>query len=153
MILSIGKKKYVLEYTFEAVLYERCIEKVVELFGSIAAANEVVDGNETIENVIQDSIKQMASIPRTTITLFYAGLLENNPVETEDDAKELLKQYFKENPDAENSTFYGMLTSIIGQMDEDGFFKQLGLIGEEPENQPKVPQDHKPKATKKATAK
>lgn len=152
MKLRIGEKDYELEYTFEAVLYERCIEKIVELFGSIAAANEVASG-KTDEGVTKDALKQMVGIPRTTITLFYAGLLENNPVETEDAAKALLKQYFKENPDAENGNFYGMMTAIMGQMDEDGFFKQIGLISEEPESQPKVPQDHKKKASTKDTAK
>lgn len=153
MVVEIGNKKYELEYTFEAVLYEKCIEKVVELFGSIAAANEVASG-KVDESVTKDVLKQMTSIPKTTITLFYAGLLEKNPVETEDDAKALLKQYFKENPDADNGTFYGMMAAIMSQMDEDGFFKQIGLMNEKQENQPKTLQAHKMRATtKKATVK
>lgn len=151
MNLKIGGKNYKLEYTFEAVLYEKCIEKVVELFGSIAAANEVANGKGD-DGAAKNALKQMAGIPRTTITLFYAGLLENNPVETENDAKALLKQYFKENPDAENGNFYGMMTAIMGQMDEDGFFKQIGLA-EEPESQPKVPQDHMKKVAAKTSTK
>lgn len=150
MNLKIGEKNYELEYTFEAVLYEKCIEKIVELFGSIAAANEVASGKSD-NGATKDALKQMVGIPRTTITLFYAGLLENSPVETEDDAKALLKQYFKENPDAENGNFYGMMSAIIGQMEADGFFKQIGLTAEKAESQPKTPQDHKPKASTKAT--
>lgn len=152
MKLKIGEKDYELEYTFEAVLYEKCVEKIVELFGSVAAANEVANGKAD-DGAAKDALKQMVGIPRTTITLFYAGLLENNPVETEDAAKALLKQYFKENPDAENGNFYGMMTAIMGQMDEDGFFKQIGLTSEEAESQPKVPQDHKSKASTKAITK
>lgn len=152
MLLKIGGKDYKLEYTFEAVLHEKCVEKVVELFGSIAAANEAEEGTVS-ESIAKDAFKQMVGIPKTAITLFYAGLLEHNPVETEEDAKALLKQYFKENPEAEYATFYGMLTGILGQMEEDGFFKQIGLV-EEPESQPKEPQDHKKKAPeKRATAK
>lgn len=155
MELAIGGKEYKLEYSFEAVLNENCVEKVVELFGSIGAANEAVNnkkGENANETITENALKQMVGFPRTTVSLFYAGLLENNPVDSEDDAKKLLKQYFKENPDEENGTFYGMMTAIIEQMEKDGFFKQIGLIQDEPESQPKTPQDHK-KRTTKATAK
>ena len=153
MNLKIGEKDYKLEYTFEAVLYEKCIEKIVDLFGSIAVA-EVAEEDKANESVTKDALKQMVGFPRTVITLFYAGLLENNPVETEEEAKTLLKQYFKENPDADAGNFYGMMSAILEQMEEDGFFKQIGLMDGPQKNQPKSPQDHKLKATsKKVTAK
>lgn len=145
MNMKIGNKDYKLEYTFEAALHEDCVEKVMNLFGGMAQAHENANNKEMI--------KEIAVMPGTVLTMFYAGLLENNPVASEDEAKGLLKQYFKENPDAEDANFYGMATAIIGQMEEDGFFKQIGLATEE-KSQPMAPQDHKKKvATQKVTEK
>ena len=143
MVLKIGEKDYKLEYTFEAALNEECIEKTISMFGGMA------DASKNMNN--KDMLKEIASMPKTVVSLFYAGLLEHNPVETENDAKALLKQYFKENHEAKDANFYGMATAIIGQMEEDGFFKQIGLVKPEEEEQ-KIPQDHKKKtAMKKAT--
>ncbi|MEI1255979.1 hypothetical protein V8Q34_14645 [Blautia sp. JLR.GB0024] len=148
MVLKIGEKDYKLEYTFEAALNEECIEKTISMFGGMA------DASKNMNN--KDMLKEIASMPKTVVSLFYAGLLEHNPVETENDAKALLKQYFKENYEAKDANFYGMATAIIGQMEEDGFFKQIGLVKPEEEEQDeeeqKIPQDHKKKtAMKKAT--
>lgn len=143
MVLKIGEKDYKLEYTFEAALNEDCIEKTISMFGGMADASKNMNNKEML--------KEIATMPKTVVSLFYAGLLEHNPVDTEDDAKSLLKQYFKENPEAKDANFYGMATAIIGQMEEDGFFNQIGLVEPEEEEQDeaekKIPQDHKKKAT------
>lgn len=135
MNIKIGDRVLKLEFTFEAALYEECVEKVMNLFGGMAEAQDTKDSREMI--------KEIAAMPGTVITMFYAGLLEHNPVNAQEDAKALLKQYFKENPDAKDASFYGMATSLIAQMEKDGFFKQIGLMTEEAGNQPKTPQDHK----------
>ena len=138
MKLNINNKDYELEYTFEAVASEECVKKTLDMMQNL----------EREDNELSEKI---SVIPNTVISLFYAGLLENHSeeIKNENDARTLLKAYFKENKDnedVENASFYGMMLAIINQMDKDGFFAQIGLVEKK---KTKVPQDHK-KATKKA---
>ena len=141
MKLNIGEKEYTLEYTFEAVASEECIKKTLDLFSNL-------------ENEEMEIGEKMSSLPNTVITLFYCGLLENHSDEVLNRtfARALLKQYFKENKEDENATFYGVMMQIVEQMGIDGFFKQIGLTEESPKKEPKTPQDHKKKTTKKTQA-
>lgn len=140
MKLNIREKEYILEYTFEAVASEDCIQKTLDMF-SILENNEIAIG------------EKMSTLPNTVISLFYAGLLENHADEVKDErvARQLLKEYMKENKDDENATFYGVLMQIVEQMGIDGFFKQIGLGKTSPKKEPKTPQDRKRKTTKKTT--
>ena len=134
MKLKIGEKEYTLEYTFEAVASEDCIQKTLDLF-------EILDNDEIgIGN-------RMATLPSTVITLFRCGLLEYHGDIGNEEARKLLKQYFNENKDDDEATFYGMMLKIFEQMGEDGFFKQIGLA-ESPKKEPKTPQDRKRQTTK-----
>ena len=80
-------------------------------------------------------LKSISNIPQTALSMFYAGLLEHHgtgrdadkSIKSKDDALELIKQYFAENPDDENANFYGVLTQVLSQMGDDGFFKLIGL--------------------------
>jgi len=144
--LKIGGKNYTLEYCFEAVANEDCVEKVIKLFDGMSKAGNKEEVTETV--------KQIVGLPTTTISMFYAGLIENHGQDGDgtvlgsDEARKLLKLYFKENKDANDGNFYGMMQTILDCMGDDGFFKQIGLDFEEEKNQPKTPTDHKPKATK-----
>lgn len=137
MKYKINEKEYTLEYTFEAVANEDCVRKTIEL----------ISGMEDEERSLGERI---AIMPNSIITLFYAGLLEHHSeeIKEEKDAKQLLKQYMKENKDDDKATFYGVMLDIIEQMGTDGFFKQVGL-GDSPEVKKTVkkPQDHKRKTT------
>lgn len=149
-IFKIEGKDYQVEYTIEAALYEECTEAVMNfMIDSGAAAGE---------KNMKLLIKNLANVPQITLTLFYAGLLEHHgphsngdgTVKSVEDAKCLATQYFKENPDAEDGNFYGLLNALIGQMREDGFFKQIGLeqMMTSSTSNTKGPQDHKKKVTK-----
>ena len=97
-----------------------------------------------------DGVADMYSeMPDTVVTAFYAGLLENNAVLNEKEAGKLLKQYFKENPDSEYSSFPGMFNLIKECMQEDGFFKQTGL-DKMIENQAKAMAEEAPEETAKS---
>ena len=143
-ILTIGGKEYQIEFSFDAA------EKKAEM------AEAMIDGTA-------DMISDMASL---SITCFYAGLLENNPVEDEKVARQLFKQFVKENPDDDRASFLGMYEFLKGCMEEDGFFKLTGLDkylkdmseamekaakeaekGTEQSALPKVPTDRKKKST------
>lgn len=143
-VLTIAAKEYILEFSFEAALYGECTEKIINLFDGLAQAQDNSNAKAVIASII--------NTPETVLTMFYAGLMEYNPVESKDAAKVLLKQYFKDNkdsPDVSNNTFYGMAECLMEQMEVDGFFKQIGLdLGMKPIKQPKTPQDRKPRVVK-----
>lgn len=151
--LGIGNKEYHIEFTVEASLHNECTQKVTDLMLELTVA-----GNKSIK----DTIKSMTNIPQTTLTMFYAGLLEHHGEEgdktvmSESDAKALVKQYLKENKDNEKGNFYAIMEMLIAQMGEDGFFKQIGLEqmikSIQAKNQTKTPTDHKAKS-KKVTSK
>lgn len=151
--LKIGNKEYHIEFTVEASLYNECTQKVTDLMLELTVA-----GNKSIK----DTIKSMTNIPQTTLTMFYAGLLEHHGEEgdksvmSESDAKALVKQYLKEHKEDETGNFYAIMEMLIAQMGEDGFFKQIGLEqmikSIQAKNQPKAPTDHQ-KKSKKATSK
>lgn len=120
--LTINGKEYTLEYTIEASLYSECTEKITSLLSSVATSASDEDLNGLLKN--------MSNIPQTTLTMFYAGLLENHSDEVEsiNDAKALIKQLMKENKEDENlSNFYGIMQKIVDCMEDDGFFEQTGL--------------------------
>ena len=143
--LKIGNKVYKIEYTIEASLCNECTEKVTNLMTGFAVA-------ET-EDAKKQFISTIADIPQTTLSMFYAGLLEHHgedadkSVCSKDDAKKLLKQYLSEN----KSSFYELMEVLIEEMGEDGFFDLIGLtkmMEKVQTKEPKKPQDHKKKNEK-----
>lgn len=138
--IKIGEKEYKIEFTIEASLYNECTEKVAGLVYAISEAEDKED--------IKKMISSMSDIPQTTLTMFYAGLLEyhgedgDKSVLSKTDAKKLIKQYFKEHEEDETGNFYGIMEILIEQMVNDGFFKQIGLeqISNQTGNQKKTAQ-------------
>lgn len=149
-VINIGGKDYTFEFTIEASLYNECTEKVVSLMSSMEDAKD----KESTEKLINS----MSNIPQTTLTMFYAGLLEHHGEEgdktitSKKDAKKLIKQYFSEHKDDETGNFYGVMEIMVEVMEDDDFFSQIGLnqLAEgQTKKQTKTPQDHKKKATGK----
>lgn len=143
--LKIGNKVYKVEYTIEASLCNECTEKVTNLMAGFAIS-------ET-EDAKKQFISTIADIPQTTLSMFYAGLLEHHGEEADrtvcnkEDAKKLLKQYLSEN----KSSFYDLMEILIEEMENDGFFDLIGLtriVKEVQTKEPKKPQDHKKKNAK-----
>lgn len=156
-VLNIGGKDYHLEYSIEASLYADCVESITDVFGGTSAED---DEKMSRKERVKELFSSMANLPKTTLTVFYAGLLEahgdsgDKTVPDIATAKELVKQYITEHKDDDTGNFFGIFNICLEQMAEDGFFKLIGLEaltaqGEETEvKQPKVPQDHKKKTTK-----
>ena len=119
-ILTIGGKEYQIEFSFDAAEYKACVDKVFKVVSGGYIMKRGITGKEGKAEMISD----MASL---SITCFYAGLLENNPVKDEKAAKQLFKQFVKENPDDDRASFLGMYEFLKGCMEEDGFFKLTGL--------------------------
>lgn len=144
-IINIGNKDYKFEFTIEASLYNECTEKVTNLLFSIEESQNKED--------IKQLLSGLSDIPQTTLTMFYAGLLEHHgedgdgTILTKKDAKALIKQYMDEHKEDGKGNFYEIMNEMIAVMEEDGFFNQIGLT-QAVENQAKIPQDHKKKTTK-----
>lgn len=149
--IKIADKEYTLEYTIEASLYNDCTEKITNLLCNIAQSGD--------KEELKGMFSSMTDIPHTTLTMFYAGLIEHHgksgdgTVLSVDDAKSLIKIYFNEHKDDETGNFFGMMNFIIDIMADDGFFKHIGLTQMIEEVQPDVMNMIKAKKTTKVTKK
>lgn len=128
-VLQIGGKDYKLEYSIEASLYADCTASLTGLMTEIQIAGDSKD--------IKRIVSQLSNIPQTTLTIFYAGLMEHHGVHPDGDgsvpdiqtAKHLIAQYLKEHSEDDTGNFFGIMQMCIEQMGEDGFFKLTGLEG------------------------
>ena len=159
MEFNVGDKKYVLEYTFEAAENQKCVDAMTDIFGG--AMMTKIDESKSEALQIRDFLMTISDLPRMAMDMFYAGLLENHgedgdgTITSRLDAKRLYKQFCKENPeDAMATSYYGLITVISAQMEEDGFFKRTGMgdildnmnsVAEKAKEPGKQPQDHKKK--------
>ena len=154
-VLEAGGVPYRIEYTIEAALYEECIETVTNFMIGMGEASGEKD--------IRSLIKNMSNVPRITIIMLYAGLLEHHGMHADgdktvkcfEDAKKIAAQYIQENKDSESGNFYGLMEILMKQMADDGFFRQIGLeqMMQETEPKTKKPQDHKKKSAPISEAK
>ena len=144
-VLNIGNKDYKLEYSIEASLYADCVSTLTGFFTDLGAAQ----GTKNVKQLL----KGISNLPQTALTLFYAGLIEAHGTHPEGDktvpdihtAKNLIAQYFKEHAEDDQGNFYSVLEMCIKQMEEDGFFKLVGLnqmLEAGQQKTRKVPQDH-----------
>lgn len=128
-VLKIGGHDYKMEYSVEASLYADCTASLTGLMTEIQIAGE----NKDIRKVISE----ISNIPQTTLTIFYAGLMEHHGLHPDGDgtvpdiqtAKRLIAQYLKEHSEDDTGNFYSIMQMCIEQMGEDGFFKLTGLEG------------------------
>ena len=159
-ILTIGGKDYKVEYSFEAAEYKDCVDKAFKVVsGSYMVRRGNFDKDDKramMEMVIDGTADMVSDLPSVVPSFLYAGLIENNKIVDEREAKALFKQFIKENPDDDRASFYGMFDYLKQCMEEDGFFKLTGLdklvekMNQEAEPQSKsvkIPQDRKRKST------
>lgn len=125
-ILNIGGKEYKLEFSFEAAEYKDVVQKMFNvLSGAYYVVKNSVDADdETSAKIgfITGITEMVADIPNIVKTAFYAGLLEHHNLK-EDEAKQLMRQYLKENKCSYNVLF----EDIKVCMEEDGFFDLSGI--------------------------
>lgn len=119
----IDGKEFTIKYGLTALIdSSECVEPIIKL----------IHLNEQKDIPLNKRFgPAMRDISQITSLLFYAGLLEHHGEDGDktvlslNDAKSLLKKYFKEN--AEETTFIGLLAELIGQMDKDNFLALLGM--------------------------
>ena len=138
---SVGDNEYKIEYSVEASLYKDFTEKMIDIIDKFSEQKELVDKKKFIETVLD--------IPSTTITMLYAGLLENYEDITVKEVKGIVKEYLKE-PSETQRDFFTLMSMLIEEMASEGFFGLIGLgnVTVQKTKEPKVPQDHKKKETK-----
>lgn len=155
-IIKVNGKEYTLEFSFAAAEHRSLVQKMFNVLSGSYLVKHTGMGEEEDKTAVAagmiDGVSEMVSeIPHICITAFYAGLLENNPL-TEDEAKQAMKAYMKEN----KLSFNKLYEELKQCMEDDGFFDLSGLTEmmenmnksmEEKKALPKVPQDHKKKST------
>lgn len=177
MQLTVKDRTYEIEFTFEAAESET-VQKVFDYFtGAYQYRNiktskgvDEMDDQEKVAytiGMLDSTIGEVATIPKLTIDFLFMGLLEHHGVngditqdiESKDDARQLYKDFCKENPEDEKALHTGLFDALKVQMDADGFFKRIGLEQmltklnsmeqeEKKTNLTVVPQDHKKKQKK-----
>lgn len=123
-LIKIGNEEYKLEYSVEASLYCECIENVTNLMFSASTTDD-----------LKEMIKGISNLPSTTLTLFYAGLMEHHgthksgdgKVASIDDAKDLAVQYFKEHKEDGAGNWFELMNLCMEQVGEDSFFDLIGI--------------------------
>jgi hypothetical protein len=126
--IKIGDKEFTLKYSMRATLQNDCIKMITKvLVESDSDATKAGDIAEMTADVIP-----------TVIESWYAGLIEahgmhrygDGSVPDKETANDLLFQLIEENTDAEDTLYgdyFGVLQVIIECMNDDGFFKKIGL--------------------------
>lgn len=163
MKLLINGKERTIEFTFEAAESE-LLQTVFDYFSGAYMFKGIRDSGSELEQKVAQMdamISGISAVPKMAIDLFYIGLLEHHgpcgdttqDILSRDDAKMLYKAFGKENPENEISTQSGLFEALKKQMEEDGFFKRIGLeqmleqMKPEEQPQPKISQEYKKKST------
>lgn len=124
--IKINGKVYIIKFTHKAAKCQNCVQKVFELLtGTMAMGNLPTDREPTLADMINGISAQVAQIPSLCDIMMYAGLKAENPVETEEEAGDLLIAYMEET----GKDYAEIFESFKDCMAEDGFFKIAGIEG------------------------
>lgn len=119
--ITINGTDYKFEYSIEASLYEDCCGCIMDLFVGEGMAKGAAETGD-LDRAWNELKKSITGNPKTALTLFYAGLLENHGL-SKDEAKELYKAYVKES----GKSIIEITNELMAIVDEDNFFGLLGL--------------------------
>jgi hypothetical protein len=149
-VLNIGGQDYKLEFSIEASLYADCVSELTNILTDVGIAG--------IQKDVKMIISGISNVPKATLSMFYAGLMEAHGTHPDGDgkvpdintAKKLITQYIKEHSEDGLGNFYNIMQMLIAQMEEDGFFNLIGL---ETLTEKMMDASKKPKENKKASEK
>ena len=149
-VSNIGGQDYKLEFSIEASLYADCVSELTNILTDVGVAG--------IQKNVKMIISGISNVPKATLSMFYAGLMEAHGTHPDGDgkvpdintAKKLITQYIKEHSEDGLGNFYSIMQMLIAQMEEDGFFNLIGL---ETLTEKMMDASKKPKENKKASEK
>lgn len=125
--ITIDGTEYTLKYSMRATLQNDCIRAVTKLLVETDDSDDAVG----ISNLVADVVP-------TVSEAWYAGLIEHHgthkygdgKVPDKETADELLFALIEENIDKEDSVYsdyFGVMQELVECMNDDGFFKRIGL--------------------------
>lgn len=125
--VTIGGTEYTLKYSMRATLENDCIRQVTK----VLVETDTSEDAEGISNLVADIVP-------TVRDTWYAGLIEahgthkygDGKVPDKNTADELLFELIDENADNEDSEYsdyFGVMQALVQCMNDDGFFKRIGL--------------------------
>lgn len=122
--IKIDGTDYKFEYSIEACLYEDCCGCIMDLFVGQGMTEGAAKSGD-IKTAWSELKKSITGNPKTALTLFYAGLLENHGDEilSIDDVKPLFKKHIEES----GKSIIEVTNELMEIVDEDNFFGLLGL--------------------------
>lgn len=132
--ITVGGKEYTLEYTIGASLYDDCVTSVMQMLGSIAFT-ETQDAKDRL----MSQMSVMGGVPRTTLNVLYAGLLEHHgtgefagddsdrTVTGIADAKRIAATYIKEHKETGDGSFMDIFSLCLECMGDDDFLTLIGI--------------------------
>lgn len=134
MNIKVGEKNYEIEFTFEAAESE-IVNKVYDFFTGAYLMKNAEEIKDDTGKQVDCTLKEFSTIPKMAIEFLYMGLLEHHgkfgdidqSVTEIADAKAIYKQFAKENPDDKISSHYELFIALRNQMEEDHFFKRVGV--------------------------
>ena len=143
-VITIGGKDYKLEYSIEAAMYQDGIDRFIDFLGGLTGFSEEEsitknldeDKKSLVRKELAKALKsEITGVPQMSLTMFYMGLLEHHgtgstgdgTVLSLNDAKDLVKILFSEQPEDGIKDFESLLSVCFNQMGEDGFFKMTGV--------------------------
>lgn len=121
--ITVNEKEYKLEFAFEAAEYKDIVQKMFDVLSGAYVIKRASESNES-EALIGGVSEMVSEIPQICSTAFYAGLLENNPLQ-KDDSKKLMRDYMKEN----KLGYSDLYEELRKCMEDDGFFDLSGING------------------------
>lgn len=138
LTLHVNGIDYTVEYTFEAAESE-VVNRAFDFFSGAymlrALPDSEISETEAKVNMLNASINAMADASKFTVDFLFMGLLEHHgrfgdmtqDILTRDDAKMMYKQFAKENQESELALHSGLFEALKKQMEEDDFFKRIGV--------------------------
>ena len=133
MTLAINGKEYQIKYSIAATLCEECVERTTDVimrFHDIDGG----DGSDAANNAaLRQFFHSMSGVAPTVLAMLYGGLIQyhgrrgDKSVMSKDDAEDLLVAYMEEHADDEDGNMYALWEKLMGQMEKDNFFKQIGV--------------------------
>ena len=127
---TVDGTEYKLEFSFESAMDSDCVQNMFNMvtgayiYKSLPGSpTSQVTENMGIIATVEGFSRMFADTPKVCKIAFRAGLRENHPDLSDDEAKELMKRYMKNKKFGFNDLF----NDLVECMEKDGFFKLTNL--------------------------